>query len=53
MGYWVNEDTYQFEDERDLSEFLGINLDTMEGDYREALQHMITDLEKTIRYNSE
>jgi hypothetical protein len=40
MGYWIDENTYQFEDEKEMAAALGIDLDTIEGDYAEAYHHM-------------
>ena len=39
MGYWIDENTYQFQDEREMMAALGIDPDTIEGDYAEAYQH--------------
>lgn len=36
MGYWIDEDTYQFDDEKEMAASLGIDIETMEGDYAEA-----------------
>jgi hypothetical protein len=40
MGYWIDEDTFQFEDEREMMASLGLDPDTIEGDYAEAYHHM-------------
>lgn len=40
MGYWINEDTYQFDDGKEMAASLGIDLQTIEGDYAEAWHHM-------------
>lgn len=40
MGYWIDEDTYQFDDEREMMGSLGLDPDTIEGDYNEAYHHM-------------
>lgn len=36
MGYWIDENTYQFESEAEMAKSLGIDLETIEGDYNEA-----------------
>ena len=40
MGYWIDENTYQCDDKKELAAVLGIDLETIEGDYGEAYQHM-------------
>lgn len=40
MGYWIDENTFQFESEAEMALSLGIDIETIEGDYREAYQHM-------------
>jgi len=40
MGYWIDENTYQFESEEEMAKSLGIDLETIEGDYAEAFQHV-------------
>lgn len=40
MGYKIDENTYQFDDEREMLAALGLDIDTMEGDYREAYYHI-------------
>lgn len=40
MAQWINEDIYQFEDERELITLLCLDPDTIEGDYAEAYHHM-------------
>lgn len=47
MGYWIDEDNYQFEDEREMMACLGLDPDTIEGDYAEAYHHMSRQWEKT------
>lgn len=37
---YPDENTYQFESEKEFAAFLGINLETIDGDYAEAYQHM-------------
>jgi hypothetical protein len=36
MGYWIDEDSFQFDSEAEMAKSLGIDLETMEGDYAEA-----------------
>jgi len=40
MGYWVDENTYQFDDEKEMMADLGIDADTVKGDYAEAHHHI-------------
>lgn len=40
MGYWIDKDTYQFDNEREMMIALGLDPDTMEGDYAESYHHM-------------
>lgn len=40
MGHWIDEDTYQFEDEREMMIALGLDPNTIEGDYAEAYHYM-------------
>ena len=39
MGYPIDENSYQYESAQELAISLGIDLDTIEGDYAEAYQH--------------
>lgn len=41
MEHFIDENTYQFESEKELSAFSGMDLDTIDGDYAEAYQHTI------------
>ncbi|MFA7192378.1 MAG: hypothetical protein WC089_03725 [Candidatus Paceibacterota bacterium] len=40
MGHWIDENTYQYDDKKEMAAALGIDLETIEGDYAEAYQHM-------------
>ena len=40
MGYWVDADTYQYDDEREFMASIGLDPDTIEGDYAEGAHHM-------------
>ena len=40
MNEFDEEELYQFENERELMSFLGLDPDTIEGDYAEAYHHM-------------
>jgi len=40
MGNRINVDTYQFGDEKEMAASLGIDLETIEGDYAEAYHRM-------------
>jgi hypothetical protein len=40
MGFWLDEDTYQFSDLKEMAASLGIDLETMEADYAEAYHHL-------------
>lgn len=46
MGYWIDENTYQYENEREMMAALGLDLDTIEGDYAEAFHHMSNHWER-------
>jgi hypothetical protein len=46
MGYWIDENTYQFENEREMIASLGLDPDTIEGDYAEAFHHLSREWEK-------
>ena len=39
MGYWVDENTYQYDSDEEMMNCLGIDPETMQGDYSEAYQH--------------
>jgi hypothetical protein len=36
MGFWIDEDTYQFDDEKEMAANLGLDTETLEGDYAES-----------------
>lgn len=36
MGFWIDDDTYQFVDVNEMAASLGIDLETAEGDYGES-----------------
>lgn len=40
MGYWVKENEYQCESESELMKLLGLDPETIKGDYAEAFHHM-------------
>jgi hypothetical protein len=46
MGYWIDENTYQFEDEKEMMASLSLDPDTIEGDYAESYHHMSKFWEK-------
>lgn len=48
MGHWIDKNTYQFHDERELIVALGLDPYTMEGDYAEAYHHMSKIWEKAL-----
>jgi hypothetical protein len=37
MGYWIDDDTYQCHDKREMMGLLGLDPDTIQGDYAEAM----------------
>lgn len=38
MGHWIDKDTYQFNSEEEMMKSLGIDSETIQGDYAEAYQ---------------
>jgi len=56
MGYWIDENTYQFENEREMMASLGLDPDTIEGDYAEAYHNIFKSWKKVEldkRFNDE
>jgi hypothetical protein len=47
MGYLIDDNIYQFEDEREMMSFLGLDPDTLQGDYAEAYHHTSKMWEKS------
>lgn len=41
MGEWLDDDTYQCDDEKEMMSLLGLDPETIEGDYAEAFHHML------------
>lgn len=39
MAHWIDENTYQFDSTEELICSLGLDPETIEGDYAEAFQH--------------